>query len=102
MAHHPSDAHENFQLIYFEVLDSIISVIKERFNQPRFQAYMRMESFLLKAIDGSCTKEEHDLLLENYHGDIEVDYLEAFFVIQNQLVFEIPTKSSKHSRAVKD
>ena len=36
-----------------------------------------MESFLLKAIDGSCTKEEHDFLHENYHGDIEIDYLEA-------------------------
>ena len=36
-----------------------------------------MESFLLKAIDGSCTKEEHDFLHENYHGDIEIDYFEA-------------------------
>ena len=36
-----------------------------------------MESFLLKAIDGSCTKDEHDFLHENYHGDLKVDYLEA-------------------------
>ena len=36
-----------------------------------------MESFLLKAINGRCTKNEHDFLHENYHGDIEVDYLEA-------------------------
>ena len=77
MTYHPSDARENFRQIYFEVLHSIISVIKERLNQSSFQAYMKMESFLLKAIDGSCTKNEHDFLNENYHGDIEVDYLEA-------------------------
>ena len=70
---------------------------------------MSMESFLLKAIDGSYTKDEHDFLHENYHGDIEVDYLEAkkkfawqFFVIYNQLVLEISTKPSKHSWAVKN
>jgi len=69
VAYHPSDAREHYRLIYFEVLDSIISVIKERFNQPSFQAYMKMESFLLKAIDG--------FLHEKYRGDIEVDYLET-------------------------
>ena len=36
-----------------------------------------MESFLLKASDGKCTKKEHDFLHENYHGDIKIDYLEA-------------------------
>lgn len=77
VAYHPSDARESFRLIYFEVLDSIISVIKERFNQPSFQAYMKMESFLLKAINGSCTKEEHEFLHENYYADIDVDFLEA-------------------------
>ena len=34
VAYHPSDGRENFQQSYFEVLDSIISVIQERFNQP--------------------------------------------------------------------
>ena len=38
---------------------------------------MKIKSFLLKAINGSCTKDEHDFLHESYHGDIEVDYLEA-------------------------
>ena len=75
VAYHPSNAFENFRLIYFEFLDSIILVIKEKFNQPSFQAYIKMESFLPKAIDRSCTKEEHFFLHENYHGDIEVDYL---------------------------
>ena len=72
VAYHPSDAREHNRLIYFEVLDSIISVIKERFNQPSFQAYMKM-----KAIDASCTKEEDGFLHEKYCGDIEVEYLET-------------------------
>ena len=77
VVHHSSDACENFQLIYFEVLDSIISVIKDRFMQLSFQAYIKMESFFLKAIVGSCTEEEHDFLHENYHRDIEVNYFEV-------------------------
>ena len=72
--YHPSDACENFQLIYFEVLDPITSVIKERFN--------------------------HDFLHENYHdGKQKKMFRMQFFVIQNQLVLEKP---SKHSRAVKN
>ena len=66
---------------------------------------MKMESFLLKAIGGSCTKDEHDFLHENYNGDIEVDYLEVWktiFVVQNQLVLEISTKPSKHPQSVKN
>ena len=46
-------------------------------NQPSFQAYMKMESFLLKAINGSYTRDKHDFLHENYHDDIEFDHLEA-------------------------
>ena len=46
-------------------------------NQPSFQAYMRMESFLLKAINGSYTRDKHDFSHENYHDDIEFDHLEA-------------------------
>ena len=38
---------------------------------------MKMESFLLKTVDRSCTKDEYDFLHENYHGDIEVDHLES-------------------------
>ena len=50
----------------------------QRDIQPaKFQAYLKMESFLLKAIDGSCAKDEKDFSLENYHGDMQFDYLEA-------------------------
>ena len=57
--------------------ERMLSVIKERFNQPSFQAYMKMESFLLKAIHGCCAKDEQDFLHENCHADFEVDCLEA-------------------------
>ena len=36
VSYHSSGARENFRLIYFEVLDSIILVIKEGFNHPSF------------------------------------------------------------------
>ena len=56
-AYHPSNPKKH-RIIYFEVLDAINNVIKERFDQPSFQAYLKLESFLLKVITGSCAEKE--------------------------------------------
>ena len=75
-AYHPSSAKEYFRAIYLDVLDSIVVVIKERFEQQSFKAYMMMESFLMKSIDGSCVEKEIDFLKENYgDDDIKIDLL---------------------------
>ena len=50
---------------------------KREIQLVKFSSLHEDGSFLLKAIDGSCTNDEHDFLHKNYHGDIEVDYLEA-------------------------
>ena len=57
-AYHPSNPKEHYRIIYFEVFDAVINVIKERFDQPSFQAYLKLESFLLKVITGSCVEKE--------------------------------------------
>ena len=57
-AYHPSNPKEHYRIIYFEVLDAVVNVIKERFDQPSFQAYLKLESFLLKVITGSCAEKE--------------------------------------------
>ena len=51
-AYHPSNPKEHYRIIYFEVSDAVINVIKERFDLPSFQAYLKLESFLLKDITG--------------------------------------------------
>ena len=75
-AYHPSNPKEHCQM-YFEVLDSIITVIEDRFDQKRFQVYLRMESLLLKPLDGACVKSEIEFLNENYGDEITTDLLES-------------------------
>lgn len=47
-------------MIYFEAIDSIVSAIKERFEQPSFNILLDVEQLLLKSINGEDYK----------HGDI--------------------------------
>ena len=75
-AYHPSNPKEHYRIIYFEVLDAVINVIKEKFDQPSFQAYLKLESFLLKVITGSCVEKEKEFLNEKY-GDGDVELLES-------------------------
>ena len=62
--------------MYFEVLDSIINVIEDRFDPRSFQAYLQMESLLLKPLDRACAKSEIEFLNEDYGDEIITDLLE--------------------------
>ena len=50
-AYHPSNPKEHYRIIHFEVLNAVNNVIKVRFDQPSFQAYLKLESFLLKGVE---------------------------------------------------
>ena len=63
--------------MYFQVLDSIITVIEDRFDRKSFQAYLLMESLLLKPLDGACVKSEIEFLNDNYGAEITTDLLES-------------------------
>ena len=59
-------------------MDAVINVIKERFDQPSFRAYLKLGSFLLKVITGSCVEKEKEFLNEKYgDGDVDVELLES-------------------------
>ena len=70
--YHPATVTEYYRIIYLDVLDTIITVIKDRFDQPSFEAYAIMESFLLKVIKGEDVTQEIKFIAENY-GDTDVD-----------------------------
>ena len=63
--------------MYFEVLDSIITVIEDRFDQKSFQACLQMESLFLKPLDGTCIKSKTEFLNENYGNEKTTDILES-------------------------
>ena len=60
-------AKSYYQQQYFEVLDFIVSFIKERFNQPGYATYTRLQDLLLKAATG--VSYESDLqYVTNFYG----------------------------------
>ena len=55
--------------MYFELSDSINTVIEDRFDQKNFEAYLQTESLLLKPLDGACVKRRKIEFLNQNHGD---------------------------------
>ena len=76
-AHHLSNPKKHYCQMYFEVLDSIITVIEDRLDRKSFQAYLLMESLLLKPLHGACVKSEIEFLNDNYGAKITTDLLES-------------------------
>ena len=78
-------------MIYFEALDLITSCIKDRFNQPGYKAYGKVQALLLKAATSKPYEEElkFALLLSTHlqifsqtfkpDGEVRVTDLLSFF-----------------------
>ena len=50
-----------FRLNYFEVLDLVVSFIRQRFNQPGYGVYRHLQDLLLKAASGKEYTTEFEL-----------------------------------------
>ena len=76
---HPSTARDRYRSIYFEATDLLISHIEDRFNQPSFKIYERLESLLLTALNENIDKVEQEILEnqidKDYHDDINIHRL---------------------------
>ena len=47
---HPTTAKDHYRQIYLEAIDLLVNHIKDRFNQPSFTIYQRLESILIRAL----------------------------------------------------
>lgn len=63
---------EYFWQQYFENLDLIISSIKDRFNQPAFVAFLKVEQLLLNIIDKTDYENEPKYVLNIYKNDLDL------------------------------
>lgn len=73
----PETPKDHYRRIYFEVIDLIVNAIEQRFSQPSFTAYEKMESLLLKGINGESYTAELDYMKVSYNDDINFDSLKA-------------------------
>ena len=51
---------DHYRCIYFEAIDLIVYTIEQCFCEPSFAAFEKMESLLLKGINGESYKAELD------------------------------------------
>ncbi|CAB3991856.1 Hypothetical predicted protein [Paramuricea clavata] len=81
-----------YRKIYYEALDLIVSAINERFDQPSFKAYAKLEALLLKSLKSEDISYEMACVKEVYHQDIKVEFLipqlEIFKVLMKERKLE--------------
>ena len=70
-AYHPDSVEDYYKQQYLETLDLIVSSIKDRFDQPSFLSFLKMEQFLLNAINGKDFDAELDYIVKTYGNDID-------------------------------
>ena len=85
---HPASVQDFFRAEYFQVLDSTLACIRQRFNQPGYQTYCHLESLLTSAAAGSDFTQDLSFIATFYDTDIDPQVLrtqlELFrFIIQS-------------------
>jgi hypothetical protein len=79
-----------YRKIYYEALDLIVSVINERFDQPSFKAYAKLEALPLNSLKSEDISYEMAFVKEVYHQDIKVEFL-----IPQLEIFKVLMKEKK-------
>ena len=69
--YHPTTPEQYFRQQYFENLDLIILSIKDRFNQPAFTAFLKMEQFPLNIIHNKHYEDALAYVFNVYKDDVD-------------------------------
>lgn len=72
---HPEKVEDDYRRKYYAVLDTVVSCIKERFEQPDYEIYSSLEQLLVKAAMSKSYEEEFVTVTTFYHDDIDGDLL---------------------------
>ena len=65
----PKYVHQNNSILninYFECLDFVVNVVKDRFDQPGYKTLKQLENLLLKAAQGEEYKDELGFVIDQY------------------------------------
>ena len=79
---YPLTVKDHYRAIYFEALDLITSCIDDRFNQPGYKIYEKVETLLLNAATSKLYQDELQHVLTFYGDDFDAlllpTHLEVF------------------------
>lgn len=57
--------------VYNQTIDMIVTCLADRFDQPGYRMYSKLEQLLLKACRGESHDEERAIITERYSSDID-------------------------------
>lgn len=90
-AHHPVTVEDEFREVYFDTLDHVTTSIKERFDQPSFQVYSKLEELLLHETRSKTFEAGIQQIKELYQDEINISSLQTeFFLFRNMFEEENP------------
>ena len=72
---HSENFEEEYRRQYYAGLDSVITCIKERFEQKDYKMYATLEQLLIKAILGESFEEVLEKVIGFYYDDFNDDIL---------------------------
>lgn len=79
---YPTTAEDHFGRIYFEALDLIISCRVDRFDQPGYQIYCKVQNLILKAARQQDYQAELDFVIDYYDDDFDASLLKTHLEIK--------------------
>lgn len=74
---HPEKAEDDYRRKYYAALDTVITCIKERFEQNDYEMYATLEQLLVKAATGKSCEDECEKVVSFYRDDINSDLLKV-------------------------
>ena len=74
---YPVTAQDYYRQIYFEAIDLMMNAIDQRFDQPSFDTYAKMESLLIKTLNSQDKSEELKFMEKLYNDDVNISVLTA-------------------------
>ena len=74
---YPVTAHDYYRRIYFEANDLMMDAIDQRFDQPSFDMFAKMESLLIKTLNSQDKSEELKFMEKLFNDDVNISVLTA-------------------------
>ena len=74
-AHHPTNPQDHYREKFYQAVDVMVSSEKDRFNQPSFKVFEKLESLMIKVLNSGDTSSEVKFVKETFGTDIDVDDL---------------------------
>ena len=76
LAKHKIFTQLHVKITTLQVLDTVVTSLKDRFNQSSFVVYKNIESLLLETIKGEDTSDESECIKRKYNDEINITQFE--------------------------